>query len=55
MSTLQIEWFLLGQQDCAEGKPHIAGLPERYNIGYAAQYEIKQAITEKTKEKDNAS
>jgi len=55
MNIVNCDLFLQGQKDCADGISHEEGMPEDYNRGYAAQYELEQTITDNTKERIYAS
>ena len=37
-----MDWFLDGQRDCRDGKPHQPGKPEAYDSGYSFQYQLEQ-------------
>lgn len=41
-----IDDFLRGGIDCRSGVPHKGFQSQAYDAGYAAQYELEQAITE---------
>tara|TARA_R110002110_G_scaffold415850_1_gene657991 strand:+ start:23009 stop:23149 length:141 start_codon:yes stop_codon:yes gene_type:complete len=41
---MNTEEFLRGQRDCKDGKPH-TDQSKSYNRGYAAQYEMEQALS----------
>lgn len=42
----QIDDYLAGARDCAEGVPHKAGKSAEYNRGYSNQYAWEQTLTE---------
>ena len=39
-----LDEFLKGQRDCADGVPHEAGKSVSYDAGYSAQYEDEQIM-----------
>ena len=39
--------FLRGQSDCKKGAAHKTGQTESYNRGYATQYEMEAALSQK--------
>ena len=45
---MNIDDFIKGQRDCAEGIPHKAGKSKSYDSGYSSQYTLEQIKTERS-------
>jgi hypothetical protein len=48
MTEFNEDEFLRGQQDCKDGKPHLAGQSSSYDRGYSTEYQHEQNISNLT-------